>query len=362
MVAALALGACACGGVRAHPQTTPSGASRAESVGAVAAALPAASGAPAGDAAAIAVTEALVVEAWMTVEIDDVRAAAAAMRREVEARGGRVISESLGGAATSWQGSMTVRVPPAETDALVAWLDGAGEIRHKRVQATDVSKTLFERDLAIDNLRRTMARLQELLEREGVTMAEVLAIEKELGRVRGELERLEGEQRWLRDRVAYATVEIRLERRSGAVLRPEATLYPGLRGAMLVLLDPDGADRVRFGSGAVVHLGVPRVSLELDVFAGPEGEDAAVLATFGGAFYSDYFGRGERRFLNPYLGFRLGYGYLGDHGFAAAADAGVELFKSERVLVDANLRAVGIFGDDLAEPALVGGLSAVFAF
>jgi hypothetical protein len=87
----------------------------------------------------------------------------------------------------------------------------------------------------------------------------------------------------------------------------------------------------------------------------------AVMATIGGAMYSDFLGRGERKLGNPYLGLRTGYGYLDSHRGVVQAEAGVELVKTKRFMLDASVRLSGLIGEDVDVAAIVGG-SAVFAF
>jgi hypothetical protein len=314
--------------------------------------------------------EALVVEGWMTVKVDDVRAAAAAIRARTERAGGRVLSERLSGAEMSWSGTLKLRLPPGDVEAMSSWLGELGEVTSRRLQGTDVSRELFDQEIALENLELTLDRLRALLDREGLQMNEILAIEQEMTRLRGEIERIKGEQRWLRDRVALATLDITLERREGAVLGPRALMYPGARATMLTLLDPDGRSRNRLGAGVVVHPFAPggteeaggRMTLEADVFAGPDGEGTAALLTIGGAAYSDFLGRGRNLVGNPYLGMRVGYAYLDRSAFAFAATAGIELLKTEYVLLDLNLRGVGLAGRGGFDPALVTAANAVFAF
>ena len=85
------------------------------------------------------------------------------------------------------------------------------------------------------------------------------------------------------------------------------------------------------------------------------------FASIGGAIYSDYLGRGRRTFLNPYLGARAGYGYFLRSRFLLAGEIGVELLKLRHVLVEANVRVVGLLS---AEPraAIVAGAGFVIAF
>lgn len=313
--------------------------------------------------------EQLMIEGWITVGVDDVQKAADEISKRVVAAGGRVTNENLSGANESWTGTLDLRLPPGEVDGFVGWVGGLGVIRDKRVQGTDVSRKLFDQKIALENLTLTLQRLRALLDKQGLEMKEVLAIENEMTRLRGQIEQIKGEQRWLKDRVAFATMHISLQRREGAVLGPEAKLYPGARGAMLTLFDPGTRSRNRLGAGLVIHTITPggvdkaqgRATLELDIFPEKDGEKTAVLATMGGSIYSDFLGRGKRPFLNPYLGLRVGYGYLGGSKFAFAGTAGVELFKNRYFLVDVNTRLTGLLGKSF-DTALVTGGSLVFAF
>ncbi|WP_428263022.1 DUF4349 domain-containing protein [Haliangium sp.] len=305
----------------------------------------------------------LVVEGWVTLEVDDVSAVAATLAAQVEAQGGRVVHEELSGAGGARTGSLQIKLPPTGVESFLDWMDGLGDITQKRVQSTDVSRTLFDQAIALENLHRTLERLRALLDGDDLAMADILAIEKEMTRLRGEIERIKGEKRFLEHRVALATLTVSLRTRDDAVQLGEqakAKLYPGPRASVLYLPGADGDARLRLGAGLAVHL-MPRVNLEVDAFEAPDGERGAVLATVGGGLYSDFLGRGRRRFFNPYLDVRLGVAYLDGAAFAFGAGAGVELFKHDYLLVDTNVRVLGLAGDSF-DTAVVAGASLVFAF
>jgi hypothetical protein len=315
---------------------------------------------------ATAIPEQLVVEGSLTVEVREVGDLVAALRGLVESNGGRVIAEEVSGGETSWSAHVKLRLPPAEVEPVVGWLAGRGQILDKRITATDVSRTLFDQELALSNLRVTSDRLQKLLDARGLAMNDVLAIEKELTRIRGEIESIEGNQRYLQDRVALATLDISLRRRDGAVTVARAKFYPGVRLSTLTLLDPGGRQRTRVGGGLVLHTLMRSLSLEVDVFeSAPETAGAkarpSVIATWGGAAYSDYLGRGRRPALNPYLGLRLGYGYLDGSRFVLQAEAGVELLKRPHFVLDASVRGTGFIGSR-TDGAIVAATGAVVAF
>lgn len=314
--------------------------------------------------------EQLVVEGRVAIEVEDAAHTAAALRTWVAAAGGRVVSDQVNGAAQSWHAALKLRLPPAQVDPLVAWLDKQGNITSKQIQATDVSRTLFDQGIALANDKATLERLRKLLDAGGLKMEDILAVEKEMTRVRGEIEQLEGNQRFLRDRVAQATIDVDISVSPGereVVMNPKAKVYPGPRFAALTLFSPDGRKRTRLGAGVVMHMVVPDDSLEMDVFddvsarPGHDAEGHGILVTYGARMYSDFLGRGKRAFLNPYLGFRLGYGHIGYSAFAVEGEVGLELYKSKFVMVDVNARALGLLGNH-SDGGLVSGGSVVFAF
>jgi hypothetical protein len=329
------------------------------------------SGAPtvvASDATTTQIPEQLVIEGSMTVEVGEVGDIVPSLRKIVEEGGGRVITEQVFGGETSWSATLKLRLPPDKVDVVVDWLAKRGDILDKSINATDVSRQLFDQELALENLQATSDRLQALLAQPGLKMEDILAIEKELTRIRGEIEGIKGSQRFLKDRVALATLDVSLRRRDGAVITvARAKFYPGVRATTLMLLDPEGRQRTRFGGSLVLHSVMRNHSLEIDLYeaapsmSGAGEAKAAVIATTGGAAYSDFLGGGKRRTLNPYLGLRVGYGYLDASKFVIQAEAGVELFKSRHAVIDASVRGTGLIGKE-TDAAVVAGTGVVVAF
>jgi len=312
------------------------------------------------------IPEQLMIEGSLTVEVGEIGDIVPSLRALVEQAGGRVINESVTGAETSWSAQLKVRLPPAKVDEVVAFLAKRGDILDKHITATDVSKQLFDQDIALKNLSTTLERLRQLMTQGGLKVPEILQIENEMTRLRGQIEQIEGEQRFLKDRIALATLDISLSRKEGAVTVAKAKMYPGARAAMLMLFDPGSRERMRYGGGIVVHSLLRAMSFEVDIFQKePDAMGASanntVIATLGGAAYSDFLGGGRRRSLNPYLGARVGYGYLDDHKLAIQGEAGLELWKRRNAVVDVNVRATGLIGKE-SDLGLVTGAGATFAF
>ena len=360
VVAILAMSACAAAG--------PGQYAASMQPRAIVAAGPAPGGSVAtgGPTTATAIPEQLVIEGSMTLEVDEIKDLVPSLRAFVIGMGGRIINESVSGAERSWSAELKLRIPPEKVEEVAEFLAKHGEVTAKHITATDVSKQLFDQELAIKNLRLTLDRLTQVMAMPNLQVPQILAIEQEMTRIRGQIEQLEGDARFLKDRVGLATLDVSISRRAGVVTVAKAQLYPGARAVMLTLFDPAGRTQTRFGGGFMIHTVLRTVSMEVDLFQKEHGghntdKHNAVIATLGGATYSDFLGRGQRQTLNPYLGGRLGYAYLDSSRFVIQGEAGVELYKAKYVVLDASLRATALFGSR-QDLGLVAGLGAIVAF
>jgi hypothetical protein len=274
---------------------------------------------------------------------NDVGGLTAAIRAHAAELRGSVAREDVSGDAQHRQASIALRLPPAALAGFVDWLAARATIDTSHVEDNDVSRQYFDRDVAIRNLEVTLERLRELARQPDAELSDVMQVERELTRVRGDLERLRGEQRLLADRVARATLAITLSITPGLHAEPalKFELVPHLTRLRLVDAGPRAADRI---GGGVTLMGSRAASVDFEVLA-PSGDDArSYLLTFATGLYSDFLGGGQRRFLNPYVGARLGGAKMNGHGaFAYGVDAGVELVRFRMFLVEVAGRAVGLW-------------------
>lgn len=112
--------------------------------------------------------------------------------------------------------AITIRVPRARFDDALHRIEASGDVLHREVSAEDVTDQYVEIETRLRNARKMRDRLEELLARAQVK--EAIDIERELGRVTGEIESMEGKLKVLRDKIAYSTITVTFEPRgSGAV-------------------------------------------------------------------------------------------------------------------------------------------------
>lgn len=105
--------------------------------------------------------------------------------------------------------SVTVRVPSSRFRETMKALEELGEVTHRSVQAQDVTEQHFDLGVRLKSLLATRDRLQRFLDR-AKTIEEVLRVEQELRRLNAEIDKLEGQRRYLAAQAAYSTITVSL--------------------------------------------------------------------------------------------------------------------------------------------------------
>lgn len=338
---------------------------------AMAAGLPGASAATEGDPGASEETqprlEMLDIEGSVTLQVTKVRSALRALHSLSARVGGVVTQERLDASAAHATAQVTLRLPSGKARSVLDELSAIGRVLEQSVEARQIGKEYFDAKLRLSSLEVTLHRYEEILAH-AAKVEEILRIEQELGRLRAETEQVKGNLRWLADRAARATLQLTLLEKAPVIAHspsPQAKFYPGFRLAALVDFGKRATDDY-LGGGLTLRFS-RLVSLDLDILkrAGSDARGAdALLATVGGETYSELLGGGERRFLNPYLGWRAGYARLEqDNQALLGVTIGLELYKNRWFGLDAEARHyLAIIGDRGAHYALSPALSARLAF
>jgi hypothetical protein len=300
--------------------------------------------------------EKVIVEAALHVTVADAAAAADAAREAVKAVGGRTTLDERGSRDLA---TLVFRVDPPKLEALMTELGALGEVTHRMLKREEVTRQWRDQRIELANLKAAAQRYREILQ-QAKDVEEILQVESELTRIRGRIERIQGELAYLEDRVDLATLRVSFRSRPAAVFAPQVKLHPGARASWLVLGGSQAPEHFA-GVGASLHF-ARGFQVDLDVLQSQADDELGVSATLGGDVYSDLFGRGERRWLNPYLGLRVGYLRVDDADrFTGAAVMGTEIFKTQYVLVDTQVRALAALGQG-TQLALQPSVSAHFAF
>jgi len=315
----------------------------------------------------------LDIEATLNVEVEAVGAAAASLRGVAKRFDGLVVEDTLNEQPHGATARVTIRVPSLRAEAFLDALEGVGRVRSRQVSARDIGKEYFDAELRLENLLATIKRYEEIL-KQAKDVNEILRVEGELARLRADVEQTKGNLRYLGDRAARATVHVNLSEARPAVVvtepvrEPEAKLYPGLRLTELTDFRGERGTTSYLGAGLSAtfsrHFAVHVDGLRETGTGSPARGLDVVLLSIGGEMFSDFLGGGQRKFMNPYLGYNLGYArFTGNNEAFAGITAGVELWKTKNVILDAQARAfVLVFGSEGSHAAIQPVLRASIAF
>ena len=100
----------------------------------------------------------------------------------------------------------TLRIPAGQLDAALAEVKKLGRVESESQSGQDVTAQYVDLEARLGNARNTERRLIDLLNQRTGKLSDVLEVETELGRVREEIERMEGERRLMTKQVEFATV------------------------------------------------------------------------------------------------------------------------------------------------------------
>ncbi len=147
----------------------------------------------------------LVRRATVALEVENVDTAVARIRdlaAELQARVEQL--EQVGGPRETRRTQVTLRVPEAALDAAVERTRALGKVERVSLSEREVTEEVEDLDVRLRNLRRLEERLLRLLGERTGKLEEILAAERELARVREQIERSEGRLRALENEIAWS--------------------------------------------------------------------------------------------------------------------------------------------------------------
>jgi anti-sigma factor RsiW len=108
------------------------------------------------------------------------------------------------------RGQVIVKVLPENLDRFLQKIRGLGELKNQTLGTEDVTKAYFDTDARLKNARVMEQRLIEMLKTKTGKVSDLLQVEKELGRVREDIEKMQGEMKYWDSQVQFATVTVSL--------------------------------------------------------------------------------------------------------------------------------------------------------
>ena len=142
--------------------------------------------------------------------VKDINASIKSIIQYTESKGGWVVSSRITDTERVPSGNITVRVPATIFDEAMSYFKGLAEkISYEEIKGQDVTEEYIDLQSRLKNLESAEIQLLKIMERSG-TIPDVLAVQRELTIVRGQIEQIKGRIQYLERNVEMATININL--------------------------------------------------------------------------------------------------------------------------------------------------------
>lgn len=168
---------------------------------------------PAGPTAA-SMDRKIIYDADLALIVEDFARTEPQISRLVESVGGYVADQTMLGSPGSQRSARwKARVPADRLDTFRTQIKALGEIERDSLTSSDVTEQFYDTEARIKAKQVEEETLLKLLTERGGKLEDVLKVEIELSRVRGEIEQMQGRLRVLANLSSLATVTIHVRER-----------------------------------------------------------------------------------------------------------------------------------------------------
>ncbi|HEV7705883.1 MAG TPA: DUF4349 domain-containing protein [Gemmatimonadaceae bacterium] len=153
-----------------------------------------------------------------SIEVDSLERGIRAVRALAGRVGGYVANSSIAaGAEQTHTATLEIKIPAARFDDAIGGLQPIGQLESVSVSAEDVGEEFVDVAARATNGRKLEQRLIDILGTRTGKLSDVLAVERELARVREDIERQEGRMRYLRTRASLSTLSVTVHEKAPVV-------------------------------------------------------------------------------------------------------------------------------------------------
>ncbi len=186
-----------------------------------------------------------------SVRVDSLERGIRAVRALASRVGGFVANSSISaGDDQMHAATLEIKLPAGHFDDAISGLQPIGSLESVSVSAEDVGEEFVDVAARAVNGHKLEQRLIEILGARTGKLSDVLAVERELARVREDIERQEGRMRYLRTRAAMSTLSVTVHEKAPVVAGT------GTFGVLADAFRQAWRNFIGFIAGAIAAMGV----------------------------------------------------------------------------------------------------------
>ncbi|MEI7750593.1 MAG: DUF4349 domain-containing protein [Candidatus Omnitrophota bacterium] len=157
----------------------------------------------------IAVTRKLIKNAFLRLEVKDCARIRDAIVTLVGKKNGIVMNAQLDqDEGASKNGTVIFKIEPKELEVVLADVKRLGKVKSESVTVEDVTEAYVDLQARLRNLIKVRDRFVNILDDKAKQVKDIVEIERELARVGGEIEALEGRLKYLDSQIDLSTVTV----------------------------------------------------------------------------------------------------------------------------------------------------------
>ncbi len=169
-------------------------------------------------------------------ETASVEETTALIRTTVEELGGYIGNENIYDYKDRIEHTVVIRVPQNNFDQLVDKISSsADKIESKNINSLDVTEEFIDVEARVKTKKELEVRYKEIL-KQASRVDEILNIEREIGKLRAEIESLEGRLNYLKNRVALSSLTITYYEKTSSPFGFFSKFYQALKNGWTYLL------------------------------------------------------------------------------------------------------------------------------
>lgn len=197
---------------------------------------------PVGGSVQIPAQRKVIFTGAIALEVDEYAAAETQLLALVKAAGGYVANQSSSKFASGGlRGSIEVKLPPEKLDAFIAEVKKLGDLRSESRQGQDITLEYTDLTSRVKVKQQLESELLGLLHSSSPRLSDKLEVERELARVREEIETIQGRLKYYDAMVAMATLTVELMEPATVAPEDDNILFEAVKDGIEGLMRSLGA-------------------------------------------------------------------------------------------------------------------------
>jgi hypothetical protein len=151
----------------------------------------------------------VIYNAYISIETSDIGGTFEKVKNLAGKYGGYVAGSSRSTQGMQERAEIILRIPKDEFRSAIKEIESYGKLLDERTSSEDITERYVDLKARLSNLQKQEKRLNEILSM-AKNVEEILQVERELTRVRGEIESLQGQINYLERNVEMSSVVVNL--------------------------------------------------------------------------------------------------------------------------------------------------------